>query len=140
MTHHIRRRTFVKQGGLTMTALALSYPIMPKTMVNEKIRIGIIGTGQRGTGLAVEIKNLADFELIACCDIIPGHLQDGLAHAVPGAKGYDNYHKLLANKNIDAVVISTPLYLHYPMVLAAIDARKHVYCEKTMSARNHKQH
>jgi predicted dehydrogenase len=132
MTHSIPRRSFVKYGSLAMTAMALSYPVRTGQKVNDKIRIGIIGTGQRGTGLASEIQKLDEYELIACCDILPENLQEGMSYAARGAKGYDDYRELLANRDVDAVIISTPLYLHYPMALDAIDARKHIYCEKTM--------
>jgi len=53
--------------------------------------------------------------------------------ASKGAKSYTDYRKLLEDKNIDAVIIATPLYLHYPMTLDALDAGKHMYLEKSMT-------
>src|SRR5262249_11770018 len=57
----------------------------------------------------------------------------GLQIAGKDAKGYTNYHALLDNKQIEAVMICTPLSLHAEMVLAALDAGKHVFVEKTMA-------
>lgn len=99
----------------------------------DKIRLGIIGTGSRGAGLATLIREMPEYELVACCDIIPENLQKGLSLAAKNAKGYADYRKLLDDKSIDAVVIATPLYLHYPMAVAALQAGKHIYLEKSMT-------
>lgn len=99
----------------------------------DKIRLGIIGTGSRGAGLATLIREMPDFDLVACCDVIPENLQKGLSLARKDAKGYTDYRKLLDDKSIDAVVIATPLYLHYPMAVAALQAGKHIYLEKSMT-------
>lgn len=117
-------------AGLT-SALSPAWgkPVRPA----DKIRLGMIGTGSRGAGLATLIKEMPDFELVACCDIIPENLQKGLSLAAKSAKGYTDYRKLLDDKGIDAVVIATPLYLHYPMAVAALQAGKHIYLEKSMT-------
>lgn len=99
----------------------------------DRIRLGIIGTGSRGAGLATLIREMPDYELVACCDIISENLQKGLSLASKNAKGYADYRKLLDDKSIDAVVIATPLYLHYPMAVAALQAGKHIYLEKSMT-------
>ena len=99
----------------------------------KKIRIGLIGSGSRGCGLASLIKEISDVELAACCDIIPEHLQQGMSLATKGAKGYMDYKKLLDDKTIDGVIIATPLFLHYQMAVDAIDAGKHVYLEKPLT-------
>ncbi|NJM94257.1 MAG: Gfo/Idh/MocA family oxidoreductase, partial [Cytophagales bacterium] len=53
--------------------------------------------------------------------------------AAPGAKSYADYRRLLEQKDLDAVLIATPLSLHAEMAMEALDAGKHVFCEKTMS-------
>lgn len=117
-------------AGFTSTfSPAWGTPVRPA----DKIRLGMIGTGSRGAGLATLIKEMPDFELVACCDIIPENLQKGLSYAAKNAKGYQDYRKLLEDKTIDAVVIATPLYLHYPMAVAALQAGKHIYLEKSMT-------
>ena len=57
----------------------------------------------------------------------------GGAQGAPDAKPYVDYHDLLAQSGVDAVVIATPDHQHCPMLLAALDAKKDVYLEKPMS-------
>ena len=79
------------------------------------------------------------------CDQLPNGQDDYLAEmrlfilrlyskvADKNAKGYKDYRKLLENKDIDAVIIATPLSMHSKMTIDALEAGKHVYCEKTMA-------
>jgi predicted dehydrogenase len=128
----ISRRKFIANGAMAFTGLAV--PVIIKHWpVNNPIRLGLIGTGSRGTGLASLVKEMKEMQLVACCDIIPEHLQNGMGFATKNAKAYTDYRKLLDDKNIDAVIIATPLYLHYPMAIAALQAGKHVYLEKSLS-------
>lgn len=71
--------------------------------------------------------------LVACCDINPDNLAAGMKLAAKGAKAYTDYRKLLDDKNVNAVIIATPLYLHYPMAVDALSAGKHIYLEKSMT-------
>ncbi|MDZ7692804.1 MAG: Gfo/Idh/MocA family oxidoreductase [Balneolaceae bacterium] len=93
----------------------------------------MIGTGSRGNYLAQVLKQIPSVRLMACCDILKENLQKGLSHASANAKGYTEYKEMLGDPNLDAVVISTPLHLHYEMARDAVDAGKHVFCEKTMT-------
>src|SRR5690606_41386730 len=56
-----------------------------------------------------------------------------MATAVTKANGYRGYEKLLADQHVDAVIVSTPVYLHYPMAMAALERNKHVYVERSMA-------
>ena len=131
----ISRRRFLSAGALAFSGIAAGHlPDLSSSKTgNEELRIGLIGAGSRGTGLASLIKEMKQLRLTACCDIIPEHLQNGLNFAAKGARGYTDYRNLLEDKNIDAVIIATPLFLHYPMALAALQAGKHVYLEKSLS-------
>ncbi|TZF83651.1 Gfo/Idh/MocA family oxidoreductase [Pedobacter sp. BS3] len=134
----ISRRKFVSAGALALSGTVLgTFPLSligrEKISANDIINLGIIGTGNRGGGTARLIKALPGIRIMACCDIIPGNLQRGMQHAATGAKAYTDYRELIEDKNIDAVFIATPLYLHAPMALDAIRKGKHVYLEKTMS-------
>lgn len=100
---------------------------------NDQVRIGIIGTGGRGTGLMRLIRDIEGMDIVACCDIIPFRLESAMEIAAKGAKSYTNYHKLLEHPDLDAIIISSPLYLHFEMAKACLEAGKHVYCEKTMT-------
>jgi predicted dehydrogenase len=129
----ISRRKFVSSGALAVSGLAtLGLPAFGSSFYNDDIRVGIIGTGSRGTGLANLIKNIPGMQVVACCDIIPEHLQDGLKEAA-GAKAFNDYRKLLEDKTVQAVIIATPLYLHYPMSVDALEAGKHIFLEKSLA-------
>lgn len=100
---------------------------------SDGVRIGLIGAGSRGSGIAHVMKELRGMELLACCDILEDHLENGMSQAAKGAKAYKDYRRLLEDKRLDAVIIATPLNEHYQMAVDALDAGKHVYLEKTMT-------
>ncbi len=100
---------------------------------NNIINLGVIGTGQRGTGLTSIINKIEDINVIAASDVIPFRLQNGIAKSNTKTKGYQNYKALLDNKDIDAVIIATPFNTHSKIAIDALDAGKHVYCEKTLA-------
>jgi predicted dehydrogenase len=129
----IARRKFISATAAAgVTALGLS-SFAQKFSEGKNIRVGLIGTGSRGCGLASLIKEMPGLELAGCCDILPEHLKEGLRLASPGAKGYSDYRKLLDDKTINSVIIATPLFLHHAMAMDAIDAGKHVYLEKSLA-------
>jgi predicted dehydrogenase len=130
----ISRRDFVSGAAAFSGLIALGLPAFGKPMsANDVIQVGLIGTGARGSGLATLMQSIPDLKVVACCDIQPENLANGMSKADKSAKAYTNYKELLEDKNIDAVVIATPLFLHYPMALDALAAGKHVYVEKTMT-------
>lgn len=131
----MKRRNFVGIGGIAVSSLAVNPGNLYSNAFSDSqtVRIGIIGTGGRGNWLIKLIGKTPGMEITACCDILPFRLEQGLRLSSPGAESYTDYKKLLENKNIDAVIISVPLSEHYQMAVDAIDAGKHVYCEKTMT-------
>ncbi len=130
-----KRRLFIKQGSsLLATGLLLPKAIpfsILKNAPNETIRIGVIGTGDRGQGLMKILMSIKNIDLVALCDTLDFRL-NAAAVIAPKAKKYKNYKALLAHKDLDAVIISTPLNTHATIASAAIDAGLHIYCEKTM--------
>ncbi len=109
--------------------------------VMQKIGIGIIGTGMMGKTHAYGIRNLPfyysdlpfDARLVGVCS---GHSER--AEQFRDLLGFDfatdDFKALVAHPAIDAVCVCAPNHLHYPMVMAAIRAGKHVYCEKPLAA------
>ncbi len=128
----ISRRKFISSGAIVASGVALGVPAIGRSP-EKNIRLGIIGTGDRGAGLASLLRNVPGAEVVACCDTIPENLANGIKMAAKGAKGYTNYKHLLEDKNVDAVIIATPLFLHYDMSVDALDAGKHIYLEKSMT-------
>ena len=129
------RRNFIKQSSILTGGLLLHKPLMSlsKMYSDEKITIGIIGCGDRGKGIMDVLKEMPDkFTITATCDILDIRLQQANKIS-PDARQYKDYRKILDDKNIQAVIIATPLNLHYPMASDALKAGKHVYLEKTMT-------
>src|SRR5512135_991524 len=101
---------------------------------NEKLGIGFIGVGGRGSSHVWTVKKLIESgepaKIVAVCDAY-GYRREEAARAT-GAKIYTKHHELLADKSIDVVCIATPDRLHVPQAIDAIRAGKDVYCEKPM--------
>ncbi|MGB5820301.1 MAG: Gfo/Idh/MocA family oxidoreductase [Saonia sp.] len=133
----MKRREFVIKGGLASAATAISTTAMGSFFDSksplETLNIGVIGTGSRGAGLIPFINRMENFNVIACCDPLPFRLADGLKKVEGKASSYSDYRKLLDNPTIDAVLIATPFSMHSKIAIDALDAGKHVYCEKTMA-------
>ncbi len=117
------RRHFLKMSAAA-TAAAAAAP-------GDPIRTGIIGTGNRGGHLWRSLLRLEGVKLLAACDIKPDRLDQALSAASrDNPTGYSDYRKLLERRDIDAVFIASPCDLHVEMTIAALQAGKHVYCEK----------
>jgi len=102
-------------------------------MNESKIRIGIIGAGAvTQMGHIPAFKSLNKAELVALCDKDEEKLWL-LSQKHKISKAYRDYEKLVADREIDAVVIATPNYLHLPMIEAACSANKHILCEKPLA-------
>ncbi len=102
----------------------------------EKLRIGIIGCGGIANGKHMPaLKKLsAKAEMVAFCDIIEDRAVKAAADfGIPGAEVYTDYHKLLEDKTIDVVHVLTPNRSHCEISVAALEAGKHVMCEKPMA-------
>ncbi len=124
------RRNFI---GTVATGIAGTLASPSSVLgANERIRLGIIGPGDRGMEIAREAIACPNTEFVAFADIWTKRLEDA-QKLVPGAKTYLDYRYLLDDKSIDAVLIATPQHLHCEHFTAALDAGKHVYQEKTMA-------
>ena len=121
------RRTFLS------TALAAAPLFIPRRAwgANDRLAYGLIGAGGRGRYLNRYFQKL-DAACAAVAEVYEPNMQAALKDA-PDAKPHVDYHDLLAQSGIDAVVVATPDHQHAPCLLAALDARKDVYLEKPMS-------
>lgn len=133
----MKRRDFVIKSGMASLALASSTSVFGKLYpfgkANDTINIGVIGTGSRGNGMIPFINEIPNLQVVACCDILPSHLEEGIRRAEGNPKGYSDYRKLLENKDIDAIYMATPFNTHSEIGQASLEAGKHVYGEKTMA-------
>ncbi|MEN8116716.1 MAG: Gfo/Idh/MocA family oxidoreductase [Bacteroidota bacterium] len=147
--NNLSRLDFLKQSGLALGGIGLGVlggssvlsscnrkrKIIPFDLPKDKVRLGIIGTGQRfQEQIILGLKYLPNFDVIATSDLIPARLEGGLKYASPKAKGYKDYRELLDRKDLDAVVVCTQLNSHFQIAKDVIDAGiKNVTCEKTMT-------
>lgn len=133
----MNRREFLRGLGMAGAGLlaATSPWLSAFSEVNhtakERCRLGIIGPGSRGRFLMSFLAENPKAEIVALADVYQPSIDEALKIA-PGAKVYKDYRALLADKNVEAVVVATPLHTHYGIVMDAFDAGKHVYCEKTI--------
>jgi predicted dehydrogenase len=102
---------------------------------SDRVRLGLIGSGGRGNLVMSTFQKDPALQVAAVCDVYEPNLERGLSNARKGgsvAKPYRNYGQLLADKDIDAVLIATPEHWHAQMVLDALAAGKDVYVEKPL--------
>jgi predicted dehydrogenase len=124
------RRLFI---GKMATGLAGTLAVPSSVLgANDRIRLGIIGAGDRGTQIAREALACPNTEFAGFADVYTRRLED-TKRLAPAARTYLDYRQLLDDKSIDAVLIATPQHLHAEHFCAALDAGKHVYQEKTMA-------
>ena len=97
----------------------------------EKLRIGIIGNGGIAKALHLPAyRNMKNVEIVATCDIIKERMDEAEQILGYSVKKYENYQDLIKDKNIDAIDICTPNYLHSIIAVLALKENKHVFCEK----------
>ena len=112
----LTRRDFVKTAGaVTAAAAVIGAPAIQKVRAaNDRVQYGIIGTGSRGAYLMKHLKDIDSGQCVAICDIQDDNLKKGLATIGGNPKTFKNYHDLLALKEIEAVFVITPLFVHFP--------------------------
>jgi predicted dehydrogenase len=123
------RRIFI---GRVASGLAGTLASSNVLGANDRIRIGIIGPGDRGLAILREALACPNIECVGAADVYTRRLED-VKKVAPGVKTYLDYRHLLEDKAIDAVLVATPQHLHCEHFTAALDAGKHVYQEKTMA-------
>jgi len=145
------RRDFIKAAGVTAAGVVASSLVSSKAWpapgtkmahprvvgANDRLNYAHIGVGGMGGGHVRHIKGLCgemNLAQVAVCDLWDKR-RNGAKEAtgVPDSQAYTDYRKLLENKDIDVVVIATPDHWHAPIAIAAMQAGKHVYCEKPMT-------
>lgn len=131
----ITRRSFIGAAGAMAAGQALVRSSNAYS-ANDSIGIGCIGVGSRGTALLGAMLKVKGLEVRAICDINPDHLERAQNTVVeagqPKPQGVDQWDKLLAMKEVDAVVSALPCDLHAACYLAVLAAGKDLYGEKPM--------
>lgn len=131
MTRHTNRRQFLKRSALAGAGFwaAGACAIGQDRSPNEKLNIGIIGVHSRG---AANMAAVASENIAALCDVNDDYLAEA-AKKFPQAKTYVDWRKLLDQKDIDAVIVSTTEHTHALASVMAMKRGKHVFCEKPLA-------
>ncbi len=124
----MNRRDFVISSAATTVAAAQRV-----LGANDRIRIGLIGTGGRCMYLARILKDLPGTEIVAACDVYEPRRLAAAEKMGPQAEPSADYRQVLDRKDTDAVVIAAPDHWHTPMTLDAVAAGKDVYVEKPVT-------
>lgn len=151
------RRAFITKTSIIASGITLSPEVFSVTPLkyplgnkNDKIRVGFIGLGNRGTQLMHSFMSNEDVEVTALCDAYEPYMSRDYGQVdqrwkaigkIPkmgetfgdNVKKYKDFRKLLEDKNVDAVCISTPDHWHAIQTIAAIEAGKDVYVEKPLT-------
>lgn len=124
------RRAFLGSAGLV--GLAGQAIAEPAPAANDRIQIGLIGAGGMGQGDARFATSLPGIQLVAAADCYDGRLEHVREVWGPQVAITRDYRELLTRKDVDAVIIATPDHWHSIITVDALNAGKHVYCEKPM--------
>jgi len=103
------------------------------TVASERIQLGLIGCGGMGRGNLGNCAAHGDVVVTALCDVQKSRLEDTLSKFSQSAKPYRDYRELLAQKNVDAVIIATPPHWHALQAIEACRAGKDIYLQKPMT-------
>jgi predicted dehydrogenase len=136
----MNRRDFLQVALTGMVAAppleALGATSQNRVAASDKIRVGVIGTGNRGNAVVQSWLKHQDSTVVAICDVARDRLDNTaakLASAGQKVEAYDDYRRILDRRDVDAVLIATPDHWHSPMTVDACAAGKDVFCEKPVS-------
>jgi predicted dehydrogenase len=137
----VANRGIVRGNGLTRRRLlggaalagTVLWPSRRRAVGREpELRLGVIGIGSRGQELVRQFQRVPGVKITAACDVYPPRFQ-ALAGITPGpVAAHADHRSLLEARNLDAVVVATPLHVHREHVTAALDAGYAVYGEKSI--------
>src|SRR5215470_3418012 len=125
------RREFIKQTAIGAAVVAAYAP--PRVLgANDRVRLGLIGVGGRGEELLKQVLELPGAQLVAVADVYTRQREHAKALA-PGIEAFDDYRRLLDRKDLDGILVATPLHIHARHFLDTLAAGKDLYSEKTMT-------
>jgi predicted dehydrogenase len=135
------RRNFIKgSSAATIMTMLGGVPLFAQTnqppaeesKSSVKVKVAVIGLGTWGREILNTLARVGEAEVAAICDTFPSSLKRG-ASISPKAIQTNDYKTILANPDVKAVIIATPTHKHKEIVLAALKAGKHVYCEAPLA-------
>jgi predicted dehydrogenase len=137
MSQEITRRDFIRRTAITTAGAGLAVAAMgvPEKVsaANDKVMVGVIGTGRMGRGDLEDFAKQPEAEIAAVCDVFGPNLEAGLKASDGKAKTCKDFREILDRKDIDVVIVGTPDHWHALMAVEACKAGKDVYVEKPIS-------
>jgi predicted dehydrogenase len=125
----VSRRTFVGAGAAAITSAGWERV----RGANERVGVGFIGYGLIGKRHLLDFREQPDADLVAVAETHRGRRDEALSQIGGPAKGYGDFRRLLDDKNVQAIVISTPDHWHALQTMLACAAGKDVYVEKPLT-------
>jgi predicted dehydrogenase len=120
-------------GGVELFGETNAAPGGESKLPDAKLKVGVIGLGTWGREILNTLALVPQADVAAVCDTYPASVRRA-ASLAPKAAQTDDYKTILENKEIKAVIIATPTHQHKDLVLAALKAGKHVYCEAPLAS------
>src|SRR5260370_27846206 len=129
----IERRQFIKQAAIAGAIIRVArYATGGVRGANDRVRVGIIGCGARGQEDLREVLKLPNVDFVAVADVYNRRHAEARQLA-PGVKTFTDHRRLLDLKDVDAVIVASPLHCHGRHFLDTVAAGKDLFCEKTMT-------
>lgn len=134
----LTRRSFLDHvlkasAGIAAAAPWAAFAAGAEPAQTDRVRLGVIGTGDRGRTLIRNILKTRNCVVAALCDDYEPHLGRARALVDAGTPAFADHRAMLDAGGLDAVVIATPLHVHARHAFDAFDAGLHVWCEKAMA-------
>ena len=131
------RREVVKAAGIATAAAAVANlegapAILKVHAASDQVKYGMIGAGGRGSYLLKHLSKVDTGHCAAVCDLDEGQRDKASATIGANPAKYKDYRELLSDRNVEAVLIAVPLFEHYEVTKDALQAGKHVFCEKSL--------
>ncbi len=136
---NINRRHFLKTASSSMALTVLGHQGLDIIYRKEPLRVGLIGTGWYGKSDLFRLMQVASTEVISLCDVDQRQLKEaakGVSQRQPSGKTprtYTDYRKMLAEQDLDIVLIGTPDHWHALQGIEALKSGAHVYLQKPIS-------
>jgi len=129
------RRQFLKTSALIGMPAIIPASVLGANAPSKRTTLGCIGVGGQGNANLGAFLNQADAQVVTVCDVITSRSKSAQKkvnerYKNTGCKAVTDFREIIADKSIDAVVISTPDHWHVPMSLMALEAGKDVFSEK----------
>jgi predicted dehydrogenase len=135
----MRRRHFLRTSGAAAAAGLAGLHRMGEAFAEQRLRVGLIGTGWYGKSVLFRLVQVAPVEIVSLCDVDRAMLDAAaeMAAARQASKAkprtYGDYRKMLAERDLDLVIVSTPDHWHALPMIEAVKSGADVYVEKPIS-------